>query len=103
MPPESVERLIERLEHAAVTLRAGELPSDRAAALVEECARLAVEAGGGLGRQGRRRAGGAPGPGRGRGAARRGPARARVLALGYPDHLRSDIEGYLEGLRFSAE
>ena len=51
MPPESLERLIERLEHAAVTLRAGELPSDRAAALVEECARLAIEAGAELDRQ----------------------------------------------------
>ena len=39
MPPESLERLIERLEHAAATLRAGELDADRAAALVEECAR----------------------------------------------------------------
>ena len=45
MPQDSLERLIERLEHAAVTLRAGELPTDRAAALVEECARIAAEAG----------------------------------------------------------
>ena len=45
MPPESLERLIERLEHAAATLRAGELPPDRAAVLVEECARIAAEAG----------------------------------------------------------
>lgn len=51
MPPEPLERLIERLEQTAVTLRAGELPADRAAALVEECARLAVEAGAELDRQ----------------------------------------------------
>jgi hypothetical protein len=45
MPPEPLERLIERLEHAAATLRSGELEPDRAAALVEECARMASEAG----------------------------------------------------------
>jgi hypothetical protein len=42
---EPLERAIERLEHAAVTLRAGELSPERAAALVEECARVASEAG----------------------------------------------------------
>ena len=51
MPPETLERLIERLEHAAVTLRAGELRPERAAALVEECARIAAEAGAELDRQ----------------------------------------------------
>ena len=51
MPPESLERLIERLEHAATTLRAGELSPDQAAAVVEECARLAAEAGTELDRQ----------------------------------------------------
>jgi hypothetical protein len=51
MPPESLERLIERLEHAAATLRAGELPPDQAATVVEECARLAAEAGTELDRQ----------------------------------------------------
>ena len=51
MPPEPLERLIERLELAAATLRAGELPPDRAAALVEECARVAAEAGAELDRQ----------------------------------------------------
>ena len=51
MPPEPVERLIERLEMAAATLRAGELPADRAAALVEECARVAAEAGAELDRR----------------------------------------------------
>ena len=53
MPPEPLDRLIERLEHAAVTLRAGDLPVDRAAALVDECARLAIEAGAELDRQAR--------------------------------------------------
>jgi hypothetical protein len=51
MPPEPLERLIERLEHAAASLRAGELPPERAAALVEECARVAAEAGAELDRQ----------------------------------------------------
>ena len=51
MPPEPLERLIERLEHAALTLRSGELSADRAAALVEECARIAGEAGAELDRQ----------------------------------------------------
>ena len=51
MPPEPLERLIERLEHAAATLRAGDLSPDRAAALVDECARVAAEAGAELDRQ----------------------------------------------------
>ena len=68
MPPETLERLVERLEHAAATLRAGELPPDRAAALVEECARLAADAGSELDRQVR--------------AADAGPAPAGQLALG---------------------
>ena len=49
--PEPLERLVERLEHAAATLRAGELPPERAAELVEECARLAAEAGAELDRE----------------------------------------------------
>jgi hypothetical protein len=48
---EPLERLIERLEHAAVTLRTEELPPDRAAALVEEAARVAAEAGAELDRR----------------------------------------------------
>ena len=68
MPPESLERLVERLEHAAATLRAGDLEPDRAAALVEECARLAAEAGAELDRKVR--------------AADSGPAPAGQLALG---------------------
>ena len=51
MPSEPLERLIERLEHAAATLRSGELEPDRAAALVEDCARVASEAGAELDRQ----------------------------------------------------
>lgn len=68
MPPESLERLIERLEHAAATLRSGGLAPDRAAALVDECARVAAEAGAELDRQVR--------------AADAGPAPAGQLALG---------------------
>jgi hypothetical protein len=45
MPREQLERLVERLEQAAAELRAGEIDSERAAALVDECARLAAEAG----------------------------------------------------------
>jgi hypothetical protein len=68
MSPEPLERLIERLEHAAATLRSGELPADRAAALVDECARLAAEAGAELDREVR--------------AADAGPVPAGQLALG---------------------
>ena len=63
-----LERLIERLELAASSLRAGELDPERAAALVEECARLAAEAGAQLDREVR--------------AADSGPAPAGQLALG---------------------
>jgi hypothetical protein len=51
MPPEPLERLIERLELAAATLRSGDLEPERAAEVVEECARLAAEAGAELDRQ----------------------------------------------------
>jgi hypothetical protein len=43
MPP--LDDLIERLELAAAELRGGELAPERAADLVDECARLAAEAG----------------------------------------------------------
>jgi hypothetical protein len=60
-----LDELVARLEHAAQQLRAGELPPERAAALVDECARIAAEAGAELDR--RVRAGdaavGAPAPG----------------------------------------
>jgi hypothetical protein len=68
MPPESLERLTERLEHAAAALRTEELPAEEAAALVEECARVAGEAGAELDRQVR--------------AADAGPPPAGQLALG---------------------
>ena len=41
---ETLDRLTERLERAAAELRAGALPAERAASLVDECARLAGEA-----------------------------------------------------------
>ena len=60
-----LDALVARREHAAQQLRAGELPPERAAALVDECARIAAEAGAELDR--RVRAGdaavGAPAPG----------------------------------------
>jgi hypothetical protein len=42
MPP--LEELIERLELAAAELRSGELAGERAAAVIDDCARLAAEA-----------------------------------------------------------
>ena len=42
---DELDGLARRLEDAAAQLRAGELPPDRAASLVEECARLAALAG----------------------------------------------------------
>ena len=41
---ENLENLIERLERAAEQLRSGELSSDAAATLVEDCAALATQA-----------------------------------------------------------
>ena len=68
MPPDPLEKVVERLEHAAATLRSGELEPDRAAAVVDECARLAAEAGAELDRQVR--------------AADAGPPPSGQLALG---------------------
>jgi hypothetical protein len=45
MPPEALAAIVERLERAAAELRSGELEPGRAAALVDECARLAADAG----------------------------------------------------------
>ncbi len=42
--PDALDELIDRLERTAAQLRDGELAPGRAAALVEECARLATEA-----------------------------------------------------------
>ena len=44
MPSEPLDRLTERLERAAAELRSGTLTPERAAAVVDECARLAGEA-----------------------------------------------------------
>ena len=42
--PSELDRLTQRLERAAAELRAGSLDAERAAAVVDECARLAGEA-----------------------------------------------------------
>jgi hypothetical protein len=44
MPDPRLDELVTRLERAAAELRGGELAPERAAALVDECARLASEA-----------------------------------------------------------
>jgi hypothetical protein len=51
MPPEALDRIVERLERTAAELRAGDLDAERAANLVDECARLATEAGAELDRE----------------------------------------------------
>ena len=51
MPPEALDRMVDRLERAAAELRAGDLAPERAAAVVDECARLAAEAGAELDRE----------------------------------------------------
>jgi hypothetical protein len=61
MPPEALERIVERLERVAAELRSGDLTPERAAALVDECARLAAEAGAELDRE-VRAADAGPGP-----------------------------------------
>ena len=64
MPDERLDELVTRLEHAAAGLRSGELPPERAAALVDECARVASEASAELDRRVRAgEGGGAPAPG----------------------------------------
>ncbi len=64
MPDERLDDLVTRLERAAGELRGGELAPERAAALVDECARLASEASAELDRRVRAGdAGGAPAPG----------------------------------------
>jgi hypothetical protein len=45
MPPDRLDELTDRLERTAAELRSGGLAPERAAALVDECARLAAEAG----------------------------------------------------------
>jgi hypothetical protein len=60
MSPEALERIVERLERTAAELRAGDLSPERAATLVDECARLAGEAGAELDREVRAADQGAP-------------------------------------------
>jgi len=59
-----LEELVARLELAAAELHGGELAPERAAALVEECARLASEAGAELDRRVRGSDGDGAAPGR---------------------------------------
>jgi hypothetical protein len=63
MPPEALDRIVDRLERTAAELRSGDIPPERAAALVDECARLAGEAGAELDRQVRAVDVGPPAPG----------------------------------------
>jgi len=49
--PDTLDDLIGRLERAAEQLRSGELSPDAAAALVEDCAAMAAEAGAELDRR----------------------------------------------------
>ena len=64
MPDERLDELVTLLERAAAELRAGDMTPERAAALVDECARAASEAGAELDRRERAGgAGGAPAPG----------------------------------------
>ena len=51
--PDALDALIDRLERAAEQLRSGELSQDAAAALVEDCAALAGQAGAELERRAR--------------------------------------------------
>jgi hypothetical protein len=57
----SLDDLTERLERTAAQLRSGDLTPERAAALVDECARLASEAGAVADREVRAGDEGAPG------------------------------------------
>jgi len=61
MPPEALDRIVDRLELAAAELRSGDLDPERAASLVDECARLAAEAGAELDRGVRAGESGVPG------------------------------------------
>jgi hypothetical protein len=57
-----LDAVIERLERAAAELRSGDLDPQRAASLVDECARLAAEAGAELDRATRAAESGPPSP-----------------------------------------
>jgi hypothetical protein len=43
-PGGTLPELVDRLERAAAELRAGDIGADRAAALIDDCARLAADA-----------------------------------------------------------
>ena len=49
--PDRLDELVERLERTAAELRAGELSTEHAASLVDDCARIAAEAGAELDRR----------------------------------------------------
>jgi hypothetical protein len=49
--PDQLDVLVERLERTAAELRSGQLDAERAAALVDDCARVAAEAGAELDRR----------------------------------------------------
>jgi hypothetical protein len=59
MPEPRLDELVARLERTATELRGGELAPERAAALVDDCARLASEASAELDRRVRAADGGA--------------------------------------------
>jgi hypothetical protein len=61
MAARPLDSLVDRLEQIAIALRAGELEPERAAALVDECAHLAAEAGAELDRAVRAGESGLPG------------------------------------------
>jgi hypothetical protein len=61
MAASPLESLVDRLEQIAIALRAGELEPERAAELVDECARAAAEAGAELDRGVRAGESGGPG------------------------------------------
>jgi len=61
MPDPRLDELVARLERTAGELRDGDLTPERAAALVDDCARLAAEAGAELDRRVRAADGGSGG------------------------------------------
>ena len=61
MAASPLDSLVDRLEQIAIALRSGELEPERAAALVDECARVAAEAGAELDRGVRAGESGLPG------------------------------------------
>ena len=87
MPPEALDRIVERLERTAAELRTGDLDPERAASWSTS----------------------APGwpPRRARSwtarCARPTPAASSRSPVSYPEHLRTRVEDYLEQLRFSQE